>query len=185
MERFINSKVNIVGIPFWNRDPQYIDRIGTVVEVPSRHVVWFKIRFDDDSVVAFKSSSLRTLNNEVLTPAAPIADNNNFEMQPLGVVQDAASDIADEGITSAGSTRPRRERKARSFDLSRDNGGDFSKVSTSPRTPLGTSMYRGVSYIQASRKWKSAITVNALHIHLGSFQDEIEAAKVIERRYVT
>lgn len=177
----------------WNCDPQYIDRIGTVVEVPSRHIVWFKIRFDDENVVAFRSSSLRTLSREVLDPLA--GNLLMIDTQPIEVQQERTDDAdLEEGITAAGSgsapgsfsSRPRRERKARTFDLSRDNGGDFSKVnpkittkSKSPRTPLGSSKYRGVYFVTATMKWSSSININSRHISLGTFHDELDAAKVI------
>ena len=154
------------------------------------HIVWFKIRFEDENVVAFRSSSLRTLSREVLDP---FADNlSMIDTQPIEVQQERADDAVLEERTAAGSasgsfsSRPRRERKARTFDLSRDNGGDFSKVnpkittkSKSPRTPLGSIKYRGVYFVTATMKWSSSININSRHISLGTFHDELDAAKVI------
>jgi len=40
-----------------------------------------------------------------------------------------------------------------------------------------SSKYIGVHFDKTNRTWKSTIKVNNLDIHLGSFKDEIEAAK--------
>lgn len=45
----------------------------------------------------------------------------------------------------------------------------------------GTSKFKGVSWYKRDSKWRSEIKVNKVSIHLGYFDDEIEAAKAYDR----
>ena len=46
---------------------------------------------------------------------------------------------------------------------------------------FGTSKYKGVRWREKRRKWVAQITVNEKTIHLGHFDDEIEAAKAYDQ----
>jgi len=43
-----------------------------------------------------------------------------------------------------------------------------------------SSKYKGVSWVKSKRKWISKIKFNGVNIHLGQYDDEIEAAKSYE-----
>ena len=44
----------------------------------------------------------------------------------------------------------------------------------------GSSQYKGVSWAKAKGKWRACITIRKRSIHLGYFDDEIEAARVYD-----
>ncbi len=45
-----------------------------------------------------------------------------------------------------------------------------------------TSIYRGVVWNKGAGKWRAQITVDKKHEHLGSFEDEAEAARAYDAR---
>ncbi len=43
-----------------------------------------------------------------------------------------------------------------------------------------TSKYSGVSWRKSARKWVAAVTIKGVKHHVGSFDDEREAAKMVD-----
>lgn len=50
------------------------------------------------------------------------------------------------------------------------------------RSPGGTSKYKGVTFHKQRKKWRAVISSNRRHIHLGLFDDEIDAARAYDRK---
>lgn len=52
------------------------------------------------------------------------------------------------------------------------------------RRKEASSIYKGISWYRNLEKWKAQITYNRKHMHLGYFSNEIEAARVYDKRAV-
>lgn len=70
-----------------------------------------------------------------------------------------------------------------------DNRKSNLRLATRPQNSMNskskkgsTSIYKGVSWNSSSKKWKAQIALKGKNYHLGEFDDEIECAKVYDKK---
>ena len=105
---------------------------------------------------------------------------NELKMEriPGYIVHDSVSTDPD----SDDLYEPRKYFKAKEFngiEKYYHNGDDIF-----PDIPKESSTYRGVSWYKSSRKWQATIRISCQKIHLGYFNNELEAAQAYDRKII-
>jgi hypothetical protein len=110
----------------------------------------------------------RTANNKKTTVKM---HRQIMNAKPFGLAQDGRNDIVDhhnhEGLDN-------RKHNLSIVTASQNNANSKRGMN------CGSSRYKGVCRDKSSGKWRAGISYEGKHIHLGMFDDEIEAAKAYD-----